>query len=340
MLSRVAENLYWMGRYLERSESVARLADVNFHANVEQLPAGGGDAWDAVVDALDARVAYDEAVASQPGLRPSEFVIYSLDNPKSLLSTITSARNLGRELREYISREVFEEINRLYLEATRAGSSEHAQRTLFASVRRTIAAILGFFDNTVLYTEGREWFRCGLFVERADMVTRIIDAKYFILLPSVEDVGGPLDRYQWLAILRSGSALEAYRKRHRGAITGPRVAELLMFDAEFPRSLVFCVEALRNHYERATQLTPRPRAVHAAREIGLLELDLRSANASNVIRHGLHEFLDGVQLRLNRIGAAMTDHVFRALPEEPERDRLGPLGNHVQVQRSGTPAAH
>ena len=316
MLSRVAENLYWLGRYVERADNVARLADVNFQVTTELAPAGGGQAWDAVISALGGREAYTAAVATSPALTPPEFVVHSLDNPRSLSATITSARNLARELREHVSREVFEEINRLYLETSGARHSEEARRSLYASVRRTVASILGLFDNTVLFTEGREWFRCGVFVERADMVTRIIDAKYFILLPSVEDVGGPVDSSQWMAILRSGSALEAYRKRHSVAVTGPRVAGLLMFDSEFPRSLLFCVEALRLHYERATQATPASRAVPAVREITLLELDLRSGDARDVIGHGLHQFLDDVQLRLISIGAAMTEHVFRALPEE------------------------
>lgn len=312
MLSRTAENLYWLGRFLERAENLARLADVNLQTTTEQT-SDGVEAWDAVIATMGAQEAFQEALAENPHLTPPDFVIYSTHYPQSLRSTISRARSLAREIREYLSREVFEEINRLYLGTSPAPDESH--RVLYANVKRSVAAILGLFDNTVLLTEGREWFRCGVFLERADMTSRIIDTKYFILLPSPDDVGGPLDRYQWMSVLRSASALEAFRKRHRGTVTGPRVADLLMFDRDFPRSLMFCLAALRRHFERATAETPDSRSVRAAREIALLELDLRAADSANVIQTGLHQFLDEFQLRLGRIDQALTEDIFRSVPE-------------------------
>ncbi len=317
MLSRTAESLYWLGRYLERAENLARLADVNLQTSTEQT-SDGVEAWDAVIATMGAQDAFSEAQEDNPGLTPADFVIYSTQYPQSLRSTISQARGLAREIREYLSREVFEEINRLYLSTSRSPGDE-SHRVLYANVKRSVAAILGLFDNTVLLTEGREWFRCGLFLERADMTSRIIDTKYFILLPSSDEVGGPLDRYQWMSVLRSASALEAFRKRHRGTVTGARVAGLLMFDREFPRSLVFCLLALRRHFERATADTPDARSVAAEREIALLELDLRAADSADVIRSGLHQFLDEFQARLGRVDQALRDDIFRALPEAPPR---------------------
>jgi uncharacterized alpha-E superfamily protein len=317
VLSRTAENLYWLGRHLERAENLARLADVNVQASTELLPAEGTEAWDAVIATIGAREAYATACKEDPTLTPADFVIYSHRYPQSLRSTIGAARAMAREIREYLSREVFEEINRLYLTTNRAITDEQSLRALYANVKRSVAAILGLFDNTVLLTEGREWFRCGVFLERADMTSRIIDAKYYILLPSSEDIGGPVDRYQWMAVLRSASALEAFRKRHRGPVTGPRVADLLMFDRQFPRSLVFCLQALRRHFERATVETPDSRSVRAAREIALLELDLRAADSADVIRSGLHEFLDEFQVRLQQFDRALAEDIFRSLPDGP-----------------------
>ena len=315
MLSRVAENLYWLGRYLERAENVARMAEVNYNASIEQRAAGGDDSqlWTALVGALDARKEYAAAIKETPDLSPGDWLIFSEANPNSLRSTVTLARSLARELREHISREVFEEINLLYLSATRAPHTA-GMRPFTASVKRTVAAIVGLFDNTVLLNEGREWLRCGLFIERADMTSRIVDAKYFILLPSPEDVGGTLDTYQWMGILRSASALEAFRKRYRGAITGVRVAEMLMLDADFPRSLGFCVTAFTRHFERATEATPRQQSLPANRELALLELDLGAANAQKIVEAGLHEFLDEFQTRLGRVHREMTDGIFRAVP--------------------------
>ncbi|MDO9444790.1 MAG: alpha-E domain-containing protein [Dehalococcoidia bacterium] len=319
MLSRVAENLYWLGRYLERADNVARLADVNVQATTEMTPAGGGQAWDAVIATLGAAEDYEAALEERPELTPVDFVIYSTAYAQSLRSTVAAARGIAREVREHISREVFEEINRLYLGTNRGGTDEASLRTFYSTVKRAVAAILGLFDNTVLMTEGREWFHCGLFLERAEMTSRIMDAKYFIILPAPEDVGGPRDRYQWMAVLRSASALEAYRKQDYGPVTGPRVADLLMFDADFPRSLVYCVSELHRHYDRATEHTPPVRSVYAAREITLLELDLRAADARNVIRSGLHQFFDEFQGRLGAIDNALRTHIFQALPEEPTR---------------------
>ena len=333
MLSRVAENLYWLGRYLERADNVARLADANFQATIEQLPAGAGQGWEAVVNALGAHDLYAAALAERPTLTLAEFVLHAGEYPQSVRTTIGRARSLARELREHLSREVFEEINRLYLAypgAARA-ADERSTRAFTGSVRRTVAAIIGLFDNTVLLTEGREWFRCGVFLERADMTSRIVDSKYFVILPSPDDVGGPLDRYQWLAVLRSASALEAFRKRYRGAVSGPRVADLLMFDPEFPRSLTFCVAALKRHFERAVEGANTPSVVEPEREITLLALDLRAADVRDVISHGLHEFLDEFQLRLIRIDDALTQHLFRALPEDPSHARLRPVGNDIPV---------
>ena len=332
MLARTAENLYWLGRYLERADNVARLADVNLAASTEQIAGTAADAWEAVIATLGAQEAYEAAqaqVQSQQGqhqqqavalsgssavLSPAEFLIFSPQYPNSLVSTIGRARSLARESREYLSREVFEEINRLYLSTARASTQQQALPALYANVKRSVAAILGMFDNTVVLTEGREWFRVGLFLERADMTARIIDTKYFVLLPSLHDVGGPIDRYQWIAVLRSASALEAFRKEHRGPVTGRRVVSMLMFDRNFPRSLAFSVAALRRHFERATAETPDRRVVRAAREAALIELDLRSANADNVVSSGLHEFLDEYEARLNAIDLALQEDIFRARP--------------------------
>jgi len=315
MLSRVAENLYWLGRYLERAENVARMAEVNYNASVEQRADGGEDAelWSALLGALDAREAFEAAHRTDPTLSPGHWLIFSEANPASLRSTVGLARSLARELREHVSREVFEEINLLYLSAARAPHAT-GMRPFTASVKRTVAAIIGLFDNTVLLNEGREWLRCGLFIERADMTSRIVDAKYFILLPSPQDVGGTLDTYQWMGILRSASALEAFRKRYRGAITGVHVAELLMLDEDFPRSLRFCVAALARHFERATEATPRAQALPAARELAVLQLELGAAYAAEIVESGLHEFLDEFQVGLGRIHHAMTDGMFRASP--------------------------
>lgn len=317
MLSRHAENLYWLGRYLERADNVARLADANFQANIEQFQADGEEAWDAVIEALGAQEVFAAMRSQRPALDPSEFVVYSVGHPQSVRSTIAQARALARELREYLSREVFEEINRLYLTSMAAATGEQGRRIFTNDVRRMVAATLGLFHHTVVNTEASDWFRCGLYLERADMTSRIIDSKYFVLLPSAAEVGGPIDRYQWSAVLRSASALEAYHKRYREAVTGPRVAELLLFDPGFPRSLIYCVEHLHDHFESAIEGSSSPQTVFPAREIALMGLDLRAASMGGVIETGLHEFLDEFQARLAQVDQALTEHIFNPFTAAP-----------------------
>lgn len=315
MLSRVAENLYWLGRYLERAENMARIAAVNYRASFEERAAGEDEAvqWDALVHAIGSDEGYLEARAARPDLQPGEWLLFSAENPGSLRSTVGRARGLARELREHISREVFEEINLLYL-ASNEADPRRGLRPYTATVQRGVAATFGLYDNTVLYDEGREWFRCGMYIERADMTSRIIDAKYYMLLPSIADVDGPLDRYGWLAILRSASAHEAFRKRYRGSIRGERVAELLILDAAFPRSLRFCVSALGRHFGLATAGAPRMHSLPVTRELALLDLDLGSTGIGEVMRTGLHEFLGEFQGRVNRVHNSTMNDILRALP--------------------------
>ncbi len=315
MLSRVAENLYWLGRYLERAENMARIAAVNYKASVEEHADDEDEAmlWDALVRAIGTQAAYAEARAVSPNLAPGEWLIFSRENPGSLRSTIARARGLARELREHISREVFEEINLLYLASNEADST-HGLRPYTATVQRGVAATFGLYDNTVLYDEGREWFRCGMYIERADMTSRTIDAKYYMLFPSLADVDGPLDRYRWLAILRSASAHEAFRKRYRGSIRGQRVAELLILDSSFPRSLRFCVSALGRHFGLATSGAPRMHSLPVTRELAILDLDLGSTGIAEIMRTGLHEFLGEFQGRINRVHNSTMSDILRALP--------------------------
>ena len=224
MLSRVAENLYWLGRNLERVENIARMADVSYYASVE---AGGlhtdPQVWDAVITATGARELFREAREADPSVSPGEFLLLSTENPNSLRSTLNHARRLARELREQLSRDVLEEINQLYLEVRRTdpvGGSGMAE--FYDSVRRGIATVFGLFDNTVQLDDGRDWFRCGIFIERADMTSRILDAKYFVLLPEGQEVGGSVDRLQWTSVLRSAGARQAFRMTHRGPAQRPR----------------------------------------------------------------------------------------------------------------------
>ena len=311
MLSRVAENLYWLGRYLERTENIARMAHVEQEVSLEE----GQEVWHSLVSTTAANDLYWRALLESPELTHSEFLLFSPLNPGAMRATLVRARELARGLREHISREVWEEINALYLFLARrrryVASDLHE---LCAETKRRTQTILGLYDNTVLRDEGREWFRCGMYLERADMTSRIIDAKYHILLPGGDSVGGAFDRFQWMAVLRSASAQEAYRRLGHSEVDGALVAQLLLFSRAFPRSLAFCVQALERHYREATAGTAKRRRAAAERSVALLNLDLGAAEIEEVIEDGLHEFIDGFQARLNEIDGIITEDIFRAEP--------------------------
>lgn len=321
MLSRTAENLYWLGRYLERAENIARMVDVEYHAEIEAGPVTGdsGNIWEALITATGGAEAYAElskSMAGEGGIDPGDFMVLSVENPNSVRSVVTSARNLARSLREFVSREVWAEINALYLVLSRRRQMEQAEVfDICNSIKRNIETVFGLYDNTVLFEEGREWFRTGIYLERADMTSRVIDAKYHILLPSLDEVGGPLDRFQWAAVLRSASAWEAFRKTVRGTPTGPRVADFLVHNTRFPRSLAFCVMAMLRHYQNATVTSPAAMRTPGERAMTLLQIDLAGREIDEIISTGLHEFLDEFQQRLMEISQSLHDNIFRVLPE-------------------------
>lgn len=318
MLSRVAENLYWLGRYLERAENMARMAHVEYLTSVEGGggPEQSGSTWDALIAASGARQAYFTAREAEPERAPADFLVLGWDNPNSIRSTLAQARNVARTVRGHVSREVWEELNQLHLYLSRRETLVESDLfDLCGEIKRRIETVFGLYDNTVLFDEGRDWFRCGLYLERADMTTRVLDTKYHLLLPEASEVGGPLDRFQWTAILKSVSAWEAFRKTDIAEISGRRVAGMLLFRPDFPRSILFCTRALLRHYRNATVDTPRAQCVHAEREIVLLEMDLAALTVEEVIAGGLHEFLDGLQTRFGAIDHATTEHIFRALPD-------------------------
>ena len=328
MLSRVAENLYWLGRYLERVENIARMARVEHDVMLES----GQEIWHSLVSTTASNQLFWDTIIESPELTHSEFLIHSMQNPASLRSTLVRARELARGLREHISREVWEEINALYLFlALRKEYIANDIHEFCTETQRRTQTILGLYDNTVLRDEGREWFRCGMYLERADMTSRIIDAKYHILLPGEDAVGGAFDRFQWMAVLRSASAREAYRRMGNNEVDGVQVAQLLIFSQEFPRSLAFCVQALQRHCQLATAQTPNRRRAAAERGIALLHLDLGATDMDQLIDEGLHEFLDGFQQRLIEIDRAITDNVFRAEPDAGPAQR--------QSQRTLEPSA-
>jgi len=307
MLSRVAHSLYWMSRYIERAENVARLLDVNlqFLLDFQGLETTELNTWEALILSSGDEALFRELHASADSRSVTEFLAFDLRNPGSILSCVYAARENARMIRDQISLEMWETINELHLVLKSTNTANvwaAGPQEFFARINRASHLFQGLTASTYSRSEGWEFIQFGKYIERADKTTRILDVKYHMLLPTAADVGGALDTAQWQAVLRSASALEAYRRYYVREILPWKVAEFLIFSDSFPRSLHFClaeVDAFLRRILGETGTRPRSPATRASRR---LLADLQSLTISDVLEQGLHEFLVSVQSTLARIG--------------------------------------
>lgn len=314
MLSRVAESIYWMARYVERAENVARIMDANYHMILD-LPPGVGEQWEPLVVTSGDEELFKELYRDFTRENVIQFLTFDSRNPNSILSCLHNARENARSVREWISSEMWQQVNTYYLmvkAASRHGAVLELPHEFFVEIMMASHLFAGLSENTMTHGEGWEFARLGRMLERADKTTRIIDVKYFILLPSVDYVGMPYDHILWGALLRSASAFEMYRKRF-GQIVPDQILEFLILDSEFPRAIHHCLImaeiALRN-----ISGTMRGRFTNRAeKELGRLLADLDYIQVEEIKAYGLHEFLDNTQTRLNQIGAAVSEAFF-AIP--------------------------
>jgi len=310
MLSRVAHSLYWMSRYIERAENVARLLDVNlqFLSDLQELPNVDQNTWAPLILSSGQEELFNQYYETPDSRTVTEFLAFDLRNPDSILACVYAARENARMVRDQISLEMWETINELYLllkEQNTAAVWAAGPQEFFAKINRASHLYQGLTASTYSRSEGWEFIEFGKYLERADKTTRILDVKYHILLPSATDVGGALDTAQWQAVLRSASALEAYRRYYVREILAWKAAEFLIFSDSFPRSLHFCAAQIDEFLRKILgESSSRPRSPGARASRRLLA-DLQSLTITDVLNQGLHEFLMDVQSRL----AAISDEV-------------------------------
>ncbi len=307
MLSRVAHSLYWMSRYIERAENVARLLDVNlqFLSDFQDFtPEKMNQHWESLILSTGDEELFEKLYDEADSRTVTEFLAFDLRNPCSILACVYAARENARMIRDQISLEMWEMINELYL-YLKAHSTAAVWATgpqeFFGHVNRASHLFQGLTASTYSRSEGWEFIEFGKFIERADKTTRILDVKYHILLPSATDVGGALDTAQWQAVLRSASALEAYRRYYVREILPWKAAEFLIFSESFPRSIAYCagqVDDLLRRILGDNGARPRTAAGRASRR---LLADLQSLSITDVLDRGLHEFLMEIQTTLDAI---------------------------------------
>ncbi len=307
MLSRVADSIYWLNCYVERAENIARFVDVNINLSLDSS-LGMGQQWKPLIlttgdlDLFNAR--YGEASAENV----IKFLTFDREYPSSIISCLESARENARSIREVISSEMWAQINNFYLmvkDAAQVGTIDELSK-FFSEVKLSSHQFFGVANATMSHNEGWHFGRIGRLLERADKTARILDVKYFILLPSIRDIGTTLDELQWIALLKSASGYEMYRKcQHR--INPDSVAEFLILDRQFPRSINFCLtEAEKSLYKIAGN-TAGTWQNPAERALGKLRSELEFITIEEIVAQGLHEFLDRVQTQLNEIGHRISE---------------------------------
>jgi uncharacterized alpha-E superfamily protein len=315
MLSRVADSIYWISRYIERAENVARFIDVNLNLMLD-LPVGTSEQWAPLVHTTGDLLLFQQRCGQTTKENVEAFLTFDTDNPNSILSCLRMARENARSVREIISSEMWEQVNTFYL-MVRAAASEgrimEAPQQFFTEVKMASHLFVDITDATMSHGEGWHFGRMGRLLERADKTSRILDVKYFILLPAVAYVGTPFDDIQWAAVLKSASAFEMYRKRH-GRLVPDRVADFLILDREFPRAMHDCIVKAE---ESLHAISGSPLGTFqnlAEQRLGRLRSELDYAQIQEIIASGLHEFLDAFQAKLNRVGDAICETFFALRP--------------------------
>jgi uncharacterized alpha-E superfamily protein len=311
MLSRVADSIYWMSRYVERAENVARFIDVNLQLMLD-APAGEGQQWEPLVNTTGDHESFHKRYGTATQQNVIHFLTFDAENPNSILSCVRAARENARTVREIISSEMWVQLNQFYLTVTAAAESSSAQANpheFFTEVKNANHLFNGLAAATMSHGEPWHFFLMGQMLERSDKTSRILDVKYFILLRSAQDVGTPFDDVQWAAVLRSASAFEMYRKRH-GRIAPKSVVEFLLLDREFPRAVQFCLLTARDSLYAVSGTPAGTFRYTPEKLLSQLCSDLSFTSVDEVINAGLHEYLDNLQTRMNQVAAGIYETFF------------------------------
>ena len=258
MLSRVANSIYWMCRYIERAENVARFISVNLNLLLD-MPMEKGSHWEPLVTTTGDRAMFEKKYTEYDKESVIRFLTFDRDYPNAIVSCLSAARENGRSIREIISSEMWEHLNNFYIELADKGSPASAladPHLFFKIIQMRSHLFTGLMDCTMSHGEAWNFARMGMMIERADKTSRILDVKYFMLLPKADLVNTPFDNIQWSAVLKSASALEMFRKRYH-QVTPRRVADFLIFDTQFPRSIHHCVDKAKVCLQRITGSTSR-----------------------------------------------------------------------------------
>ncbi|MBX7123750.1 MAG: alpha-E domain-containing protein [Opitutaceae bacterium] len=312
MLSRVANLIYWMARQLERAENTARIVDVNSQLVLDLQSRQAADdpkSWEPLVYVSGGEETFFELYGKKATERSVvEFMLFDRRNPSSIISCVSQARENARCVRDLLAAEVWETLNTFYLKLKDDDFARYAQLGSAEYLNRVKARIHLFngVADSMLPRGGAWWFfQLGRHLERADNTSRILDVKYFMLLPETSPVGTALDMVQWASVLRSCSAFEAFRRSRRGQLSLERVVDYLLRDDQFPRSILYSAKSAAHALAQIVEGAAHLANNRASTLTEALIRDLEKTNTEQTIADGLHEFLDTIQLRLNEVHTAV-----------------------------------
>ena len=311
MLSRVADAIYWMNRYIERAENYARFMDVNFNLSLD-LPPDVTEQWRPLVVTTGDWELFDLLYTKADKSQVIYFLGFDPDNPNSIYNCIIYARENARAVRPELTKEVWTQINSLYYLVKEGRDKKRWKakdpRDFFTELKRGCQLLYGIFDSTISRNDAWHFGKIGKLIERADKTSRILDVKYHILLPTAEAVGSPLDLIQWTALLKSVSAFDMYRKKN-GKLTPIGISDFLILDKVFPRSILRCLMMTENSL-RAISGSKENYSNNAEKQLGILKSQVSYADIDDIFDTGLHEYLDNFQKKLNDVSIAVYETFF------------------------------
>lgn len=308
MLSRIADSLFWIGRYMERADNTARILDVNYHMLLEQPPNTYKLRWDPLIAVTGERIRFYQKHEEASAQTAFDFLGFSEENPNSIRLCIVNARENARAIRDRISREMWEDINSLYHRVVRMREMDEDLTRFCDAVKRGGHRFHGVCDATLARDEGWHFVQAGCVLERAEMTARILDVHYHQLLegPAVLNESR---NHLWMAVLKSVAAFEFY-KRLYGQIEPMKVAELLLLDPRHPRSVRFNLSALQSSLYAISGSVPGTYANEAERLTGKVNERLTYDSIEEIFAGGLHNFLTDLQQACRNIGEQITGAYF------------------------------
>jgi uncharacterized alpha-E superfamily protein len=305
-----------MGRYLERAEATARIVDVQYHAALESPVLNPESLWTSILEITGDDLIFQARYGEVSERDLIQFMIFDPDQPDSVVSCIRAARANAQGVREVLSSEMWEVVNRAFLELLNWDVDKvlaSAPHQFLVDIRNRCHLFYGLAERTMLIGDAWFFLKAGMFLERADQMSRLTDVLVRELTGGdyVLDEGEHFDTHGWIACLKSASAFEAFRKTYRGGITPDNVLSFLVLDWEYPSSVHHSVSQVERCLRSVSGSEGRRYASDAERLAGRLHADLSFLTIADIRAEGIHEFLEGIQKRCSDIGSAITDKYLR-----------------------------